>query len=50
MWALTYRLGRTWGSTSEERRLHLPGDEIVELAKLVTNHATTLRATSEEIS
>lgn len=48
-WAVLYRLGRTWGSTPEERRLHLPGDEIVEPAKLVTNHAATLRATPEEI-
>src|SRR5690554_2929587 len=48
-WGTVYWLGRTWGSTPEERRLHLPGDEIVDPAKLVTNHAATLRATPEEI-
>ncbi|HEX6263092.1 MAG TPA: hypothetical protein VF097_09620 [Actinomycetota bacterium] len=48
-WGTTYWLGRTWGSTDEERRRHLPGDEVVSPARLVTNHAATIPATPEEI-
>jgi hypothetical protein len=45
----TYWLGRTWGATAEERRVALPGDEIVESPHFVTDHAVTLDATPEEV-
>ena len=37
-------LGRRAGSTPHERRVRLPGDELVAQPQLVTNHATTIRA------
>jgi hypothetical protein len=43
-WGLVHHLGRTWGSTREERARLLPGDDIVAGAQLVTNHAITIRA------
>jgi hypothetical protein len=38
------RLGRTWGSTAEERARPLPGDEIITAPDVVTTHATTIDA------
>jgi hypothetical protein len=48
-WSVMYRLGRSWGSTAEERHRYLPGDDLVEDAQLVTNHATTIKASAEDI-
>ena len=48
-WSVLYRLGRTWGSTREERARNLPGDEIVSKPRLVTNHAVTIHASAEEV-
>ena len=42
-------LGRTSGSTREERARPLPGDDLIEHASLVTNHAATLDAPPEEV-
>ena len=42
--AVLIRLGQTYGSTPEERALHLPGDDIVSGPQVVTNHATTIDA------
>jgi hypothetical protein len=42
-------LGRTSGSTRDERRRLLPGDELIESPGVVTNHARTLRATPAEV-
>lgn len=49
LYAFVYYLGRTWGSTSEERRRALPGDEIVSPAELVTDHAITIDAPPEQV-
>src|SRR4051794_36534336 len=43
------RLGRTYGSTSEERRRQLPGDELVEAPQVITNHATTINAPAASV-
>ena len=42
-------LGRTWGSTSEERRRPLPGDELIPHPMVVTNHAITTRGRREDV-
>ena len=42
--AALIRLGRTYGSTRQERALQLPGDGIVEDPKVVTDHAITIEA------
>jgi hypothetical protein len=42
--AALVRLGRTYGSTSRERALQLPGDDIVEDPEVVTDHAITIDA------
>jgi hypothetical protein len=42
--AALIRLGRTYGSTSQERALQLPGDAIVEDPEVVTDHAITIDA------
>jgi len=42
--AALIRLGRTYGSTKQERALQLPGDSIVEDPKVVTDHAITIEA------
>jgi hypothetical protein len=42
--AALIRLGRTYGSTSQERALQLPGDGIVEDPEVVTDHAITIDA------
>lgn len=43
-WGAMYHLGRTWGSTLEERNQHLPGDELIEHPRLTTDHAITIAA------
>jgi hypothetical protein len=43
------RLGRTYGSTWEERRRRLPGDELVQAPHVVTDHATTIDAPPEAV-
>jgi hypothetical protein len=48
-WTVMYRLGRTWGSTAEDRHRYLPGDDLVMDAPLVTNHATTIQAPADEV-
>jgi len=42
-------LGRTWGSTTEERRRSLPGDELIPGPMVVTNHAITIRGRREDV-
>ncbi len=42
-------LGRTSGSTKEERRRRLPGDGLVQDPTFVTNHARTLAASPEAV-
>ncbi|MEX2229952.1 MAG: hypothetical protein WEB13_09990 [Dehalococcoidia bacterium] len=46
-WGALYYLGRTWGSTSEERQRTLPGDAIVERPAIVTDHAIDVEAPAE---
>jgi hypothetical protein len=43
------RLGRTYGSTGQERAMRLPGDEIVPDPDVVTDHATTIDAPPEQV-
>jgi hypothetical protein len=43
------RLGQTYGSTPEERRMSIPGDEIVPDPQVVTNHAITVNAPPEAV-
>jgi len=47
--AALIRLGRTHGSTSAERRLALPGDDIVTQPSATTDHATTIAASPEQV-
>jgi hypothetical protein len=42
-------LGRTYGSTSDERRRTLPGDDLVVTPHFVTDHATTIDARPEAV-
>jgi hypothetical protein len=42
--AALIHLGRTYGSTEEERATALPGDGIVNAAKVATDHAITIDA------
>jgi hypothetical protein len=42
--AVLIRLGRTYGSTEQERSLQLPGDHIVGDPEVVTDHAITIDA------
>ena len=42
-------LGQTYGSTAEERRRPLTGDDIVPNPDVVTNHATTIDAPPEAV-
>jgi hypothetical protein len=43
------RLGRTYGSTRAERRRPLPGDDLVPVPDVVTDHATTIDGPPEEV-
>ena len=49
VWSVLHRLGRTWGSTREERDRNLPGDEIVDHPRLVMSHAVTVRASAQDV-
>src|SRR5512133_2187231 len=42
-------LGQTYGTTAEERRMALPGDDIVPNPQVVTNHAITIDAPPEAV-
>ena len=48
-YATLHRLGTTSGSTPEERRRTLPGDDVIHDPTLVTNHAATLSAPPEQV-
>lgn len=48
-WAVAYYLGRTWGSTPEERRRRLPGDEFVPEPMMGGDHAVTIDAAPEDV-
>jgi hypothetical protein len=48
-WAATAWLGRTLGSTRQERRRMLPGDELVAAPNTVTNHAVTIPAPPKQV-
>ncbi|MGZ5405636.1 MAG: hypothetical protein ACXWDL_13375, partial [Nocardioides sp.] len=48
-YAVLHRLGRTSGSTRQERRSRLPGDELIVRPTVVTNHAATLPAPPEQV-
>jgi hypothetical protein len=37
-------LGRTYGSTADDRRRQLPGDELIRAPQVTTNHAKTIDA------
>jgi hypothetical protein len=43
------RLGRTYGSTGQERARRLPGDEIVPHPDVVTDHAVTIDAPADAV-
>jgi hypothetical protein len=43
------RLGRTWGSTKDERTRTLPGDDIVARPMFVTDHAITIDAPPSDV-
>jgi len=45
--AALVQLGRTYGSTREERAARLPGDDIVPKPAVITNHAVTIDAPPE---
>jgi hypothetical protein len=47
--AALHRLGTTSGSTAQERRRALPGDDLITRPSLVTNHAATLDAPAERV-
>jgi len=48
-WVTLHRLGRTYGSTPEERRAALPGDEVVRRPQVVATHATTIPAPPDQV-
>jgi hypothetical protein len=47
--AVLVHLGRTYGSTLDERAIALPGDDIVTDPVVVTNHAITIDAPPEDV-
>jgi hypothetical protein len=47
--AVLHRLGTTYGSTGEERRRALPGDDLVRHPHVVATHARTIDAPPEEV-
>ncbi|MGE5227045.1 MAG: hypothetical protein ACM3OO_09240 [Planctomycetaceae bacterium] len=49
VYALANHLGRTWGSTTQERRRRLPSDDLVDDPSIVTNHAITIAARAEDV-
>jgi hypothetical protein len=42
-------LGRQAGSTAEERRMRMPGDEVVSQPRILTNHAITIEAPPTDV-
>ncbi len=42
-------LGRRAGSTAEERRMRMPGDELVAKPHILTNHAITIEAQPADV-
>ena len=42
-------LGRRAGSTAEERRMRMPGDEFVAQPHILTNHASTIEAQPADV-
>lgn len=48
-YAVWYRLGLVSGSTAQERRRPLGGDDLISDASLVTNHAGNLPAPPDEV-
>ena len=42
-------LGRTYGSTDEERKKRLPGDDIIAEAEVQTGHAITIEAPPADV-
>jgi hypothetical protein len=48
-WLTLHHLGRTYGSTRAERRRALPGDGLVEGARVGATHAITVAAPPEEV-
>jgi hypothetical protein len=42
-------MGRRAGSTAEERRMRMPGDELVAQTQMLTNHAITIEARAEDV-
>jgi hypothetical protein len=48
-YAVLYRLGQMSGSTAEERGRSLPGDDLIDGATFITNHAATLDAPPEQV-
>jgi hypothetical protein len=42
-------LGQTYGSTPEERRMSIPGDDMVPDPQVVTNHAININAPPEAV-
>ncbi len=47
--AAIYRLGRTYGTTRDERRMSLPGDDVVPAPSVVCTHATTVDAPPDRV-
>jgi hypothetical protein len=47
--AVLYYLGRTWGSTPEERAEPLPGDDIVPDASWIMDHGITIEAPPDRV-
>ncbi|HTG46240.1 MAG TPA: hypothetical protein VK646_01115 [Actinomycetota bacterium] len=48
-YAFACHLGRTWGSTREERGAVMPGDELLHDPMVVTDHAITIRGRREDV-
>lgn len=48
-YAAVHRLGATYGSTKQERRTGLPGDDIVRRPQFTVTHAITIDVPSEQV-
>ena len=48
-YAAVHRLGATYGSTKQERRTRLPGDDIVRGPQFTVTHAVTIDVPSEHV-
>lgn len=48
-YSAAHHLGRTYGSTSEERAAWLPGDELVPAPQLVADHAITIDVPPDQL-